>query len=482
MPKKIVQDVISSKKTTPSVESSGPRNDFLSKLESDTPRSKKKAVPLQKEPIVNESTEEESLPEKKITYKDVLAEIESKNHTDSMGADDFSSYGTEKPPKISKKVRYIASALFALVVLFGISALFKSAEVKITPRQETKVLDETFTAQKDSSTNSLVFQVVTITKTIEKSIPATDEQKVEKKAQGRIVIYNKTAAIQKLVATTRFETDGGLVYRITKPVAVPARQVKSGEVTPGSIEVVVEADKAGAMYNVELKDFTLPGLKGDSKYSLIYARSKTNMTGGFSGMQKVVSNETLASVDANMETELKALLATDATSQIPSDFVLYKDSLSYQIDAVSQVNPADGSNTASTDALLRKSGTASVIIFDKGTLSRNILAKLMPGQANEGIIISNLDTLSFTLKSPTSIDPNTTKTVTFALKGDAKLVWTFDENKLKTDLLGLSKDSARVVIATYPDIREAQITTRPFWNSTIPKNAKKVTLVNTSVK
>ena len=43
----------------------------------------------------------------------------------------------------------------------------------------------------------------------------------------------------------------------------------------------------------------------------------------------------------------------------------------------------------------------------------------------------------------------------------------------------LSKKNAMSVVGTYSTIQEALITTRPFWNSTIPSDPAKVTLVNT---
>ena len=97
-----------------------------------------------------------------------------------------------------------------------------------------------------------------------------------------------------------------------------------------------------------------------------------------------------------------------------------------------------------------------------------------------GIVkITNLEDLDFTYDTTTPFDPNINNSLTFSLKGKADLVWVFDENKLKSDLLGLSKKNAKTIISTYGSIKEAWITTRPFWNQTIPADPKKVTLINT---
>lgn len=380
-------------------------------------------------------------------------------------------------PKKSKKWIYVSSFLAIIVILFGVSALFKSAEIKITPKNQTLDLNEGFVAKKDlTGNNGLGFQIVTVTKEVEKVLdsgtPMT-EKKVEKKATGKIVVYNNfSSKPQKLVATTRFETPEGLIFRLVEAVNVPGNSIKDGKTVAGSVEVTVEADKAGPSYNIGLKDFTIPGLKGDPKYSKIYGRSKTEMTGGFSGMQKLVSNEILSKIDSELESELKETLSKDTINQIPADFVLYQSSLSYKFDQAIQTNTSNGA------LAIKKKGAANAIIFEKASITRSILSKILPNDDKDIIIITNLDSLAFDFSLPSS-SQNIGSTLNFTLKGKPELVWVFDENKLKSELLGISKNDAKTIIASYGAIEEAWITTKPFWNRTIPNNTEKVKLVNT---
>jgi hypothetical protein len=391
-------------------------------------------------------------------------------------------YEYSEPKKPKRTLKYTLSFLFVLAVLFGVSTLFKSAEIKVSPKQENTPFIESFSAKKDATGNTLGFQLVTLSKDIDKSLDPstpTTQQKVDSKASGKIIIYNNFSdKPQKLVGTTRFETPEGLVYRLPDAVTVPGNSIKDGKTIAGSLEVTVVADKPGAVYNIGLKDFTLPGLKGDPKYTTIYARSKTEMSGGFSGMQKTVSKELLSKSDNELEASLKSSLSNDITTQIPADFVLYKDSLSYKFEPTSDVSLAGGLSS-STGVVLRKKGTATGIIFEKGALTRAILAKISPNRDNSQIKITNLDSLDFTYSTSTS---GTATIINFSLNGNANLVWTFDENKLKSDLLGLSKNSAKAVLAAYGGVEEAWVITKPFWNQKIPTDPKKVTLINTLTK
>lgn len=372
----------------------------------------------------------------------------------------------------SKKWVYLSSVVFMLVLAFVISAFFKSAEIRISPKQESIEISETFTAKKDAITG-LGFQTVSVSKDVEKVVKSTGEEKVERKSQGRIIIYNNySTQTQKLVATTRFQTPEGLIFRLVNPVTIPGREVKDGKTVAGSIEVTVEADKPGVSYNIGLKDFTIPGFKGDPRFTTIYARSKTEMIGGFSGMQKTVSKEVLTQTEQEMKKLLEESLQKDIGAQIPANFISYKEGISYEIEQTTQA-PASSAD----EVILKKKGRATAVIFDRSVINKNILAEVMPDVESEMVKISNIDELNW---KPTNTLVASDKDVTFTITGKANFVWVFDENKLKTDLLGLSKKSAKVIIANYPSINEAWVETKPFWNQKIPTNPEKVTLINTA--
>jgi hypothetical protein len=377
-------------------------------------------------------------------------------------------YEYDEPKKSSRKVLYISFAVFILAFAFGVSALFKSAKITFASKDQQIQLSSNFTANKNDE-SGLSFQIVTISKDIQKTVAVTSQANVQKKASGTVTIFNTTSNSQKLVATTRLQTPEGLIFRLNTAVTVPARQIVSGSAVPGSVSAVATADVSGDKYNVGLKDFTIPGFKGDPKYNQIYGRSKTPMSGGFSGMQAVISAQILASTTAEMQNSLKTSLATDIVSQIPANFIFYKNSMSFSFAPIIQVG---GSNSG---AVLDEKGTAYAIIFDRGSLSRSIASLY---SITDTIKINSLDTLNFSYASSSVFDPSGSgSTLNFSLAGDADIVWVFDANKLKTDLLGLSKNQAKVVISGYPSITEVWIETSPFWNQTIPSDPKKVELL-----
>jgi hypothetical protein len=392
-------------------------------------------------------------------------------------------YEYDEPVKRSKKFLYISVGFLILTLFFVISALFKSAKIEITPKNQISSVNEKLQAFKDTSTGGLEFQVVSTTKDVEKKIVATEEERVEKKATGTIVVYNNfSTQSQTLVKTTRFATPEGLIYRATTNITVPGIQIKNGKSVAGSVEVLVEADKPGTTYNIPLKDFTVVGFKGTSKYTKIYGRSKTEMAGGFSGIQKTVSKETMDMVDKELETLLKQSLMKDIASQIPENFVLYEKTISYNIGKTIQMDSIGDVSQKTDTAVLKKKGSVQAIIFDKGSLSREIIAKVLPNSTDSIIKITNLGDLNFTFTPENSFNPDASSSVGFTLTGDANLVWVFDENKLKTDLLGMSKKNALAIISKDDTIHTVNLEFHPFWIRTIPQDPEKVTLINTLAK
>ncbi len=381
-------------------------------------------------------------------------------------------YEYDVPEKKNHILFYSLIILLVAGIGFGVSVFFKSAEIKVTPRSTTEALSASFTAYKDSPSSNLSYQVVTTSTDLEAEVPSTKEEKVSRKASGVITISNTGMTSQKLIATTRLQTAEGLVFRMTEAVTIPAAMIKGGSAVPGVADVKVEADKAGSEYNVPPKDFTLPGLKGTPRFTEITGKSKSAIAGGIVGNQKVLTPDVLQASGFSMEKLLQEKLAKDITSQIPADLILYPASISYSFGSVVQTgSDADG-------VILKKKGTISGILFDKGSLTRAITAKAMPEISSDAVKITNLDALSFAYATGTQANPNASS-ATFTLTGNTNIVWSFDLNVLKTELLGLSKEKAKELIDSQKSISEAWIQTKPFWNRTIPKDPTKVKVINT---
>jgi hypothetical protein len=309
---------------------------------------------------------------------------------------------------------------------------------------------------------------MTISRDAGVAVSASGEEIVAEKASGTIIVYNDySSADQRLIKNTRFETPEGLVYRINESIVVPGQKKSGTSVVPGSIEVVVYADEAGEKYNGGLTDFTIPGFKGDPRFDHFYARSKTEMSGGFTGPRKVVSAEDRQRAKEKIEADLRTQLFNEASSQKPEGYELYEDGLFVVFEDLP--NQEDGGSVQ-----VRAKGTLYGVLFEKDAFARFISQETLAGFDNEPVRLLDSNSITLTTVNKEEARPWEDDSFTFTLSGNAHIVWLFDQEHLKNDLVGKAKGAFETVLTGYPSIDEAEIVLRPFWRQTFPEKTSDI--------
>jgi hypothetical protein len=376
--------------------------------------------------------------------------------------------GNNKNGRFSRFGVWVIAGVSLLILFFVISLLFGGAKVEITPRQESVVIDGVFKAFREGMTGELDFEVMTITRSVSKEVEATGEEFVEEKASGKITIFNNYGtASQRLIKNTRFETPDGLIYRIKDAVTVPGRTTVGGSTVPGSLEVTVYADKEGPKYNAGLTDFTIPGLKGDPRFSKIFARSKTVMTGGVSGVVRKASASDLAAARSSLDKELNAKLLEEALSVKPEGFLLLNNSYIINSEAKTE-------NSSGDKVLVTEEGTFYGFIFDEGKFAEFVGINTIATYTGGKVELIGTEDLEFNILDASSISPESEEELSFSLSGPTKVVWSYDELALREDLAGQSKKRIEIILVDYPSINQAEVTLRPFWKRSFPDDGSKI--------
>ncbi|MBN1585328.1 pilus assembly protein PilM [Candidatus Uhrbacteria bacterium] len=134
------------------------------------------------------------------------------------------------------------------------------------------------------------------------------------RSEGTITIVNTDDRPYDFVATTRFVTEDGILFRLKFGAAIPAN---------GEVDAAVVADQAGAEYDIGPSRFTVPGLSAELQ-SLIWGESRAAMTGG-SGMAKVVTEADLAKAKADIFEDLEREALADLGEIAGEDGVILSD-------------------------------------------------------------------------------------------------------------------------------------------------------------
>ncbi|HEU5114738.1 MAG TPA: hypothetical protein VFT82_03155 [Candidatus Paceibacterota bacterium] len=413
---------------------------------------------------------EKQLEEDIVEEKEEIREIEedrAQKEAIREAREEFEETRTKRTKRAQMRNKTIAYALGAVVVVVGLAALvtsvFHSATITVTPRTLAFTADGDFTAKKNPSGSDLPFQVVSLTETASETVHATGEKQVTTRASGTIIIYNNySTAPQRLIKNTRFATPEGLIFRITDSVTVPGKK----GTTPGSIEATVLADEAGTQYNVGLKDFTIPGFKGDPRYNGFYARSKTPLAGGFSGVQKIVSDSDRAKAKSDIESKLAADLVKQAMASKKDGQVTFDKA--YTVDYTALPDEASGDQVT-----IKEQGVISAAIFDQKDISTALADEYIKGYNGDPVIVPDFSSLVFT---PKDFKPASSDSITFHLAGNASFEWIYDENALKNALKGQSRGNTPSILQKFPMIEKADISIRPFWSRSFPDSVGKITV------
>lgn len=377
-----------------------------------------------------------------------------------------------KPRNIPWKLPAI---LILILVLCGggymLSLSFATATVTVTPKSHSVTVDSNMSASRDgaNASSTLGFETFTFEDVESTMVPSAGTENVEKKASGKITVYNNySEKPERLIKNTRFESSDGKIFRIQEAISIPGKKTVAGEVIPGSLEVTVVADQAGESYNIAQTDFTVPGLKGDTRFDKIYAKSKSEMTGGFVGRTRVISEADRVKVRTTAQSALVTKLAEKIKTELPAEFVSFTDG---QFITYSE---SIGEKSTETEAELKTKGTMVVIAFRNTDLAQAIARDLVPDYDGGELELVNPEALEMRILSKDSVNADSASDFSFSIRGNAVLMYTFDEKELKSRLVGKDKKEYGTIFSAYPSIKRAEVSFSPSWVGSFPTDVEKI--------
>lgn len=366
----------------------------------------------------------------------------------------------------SQYALWLVALISVVFLFFAISFVFSGAKVVVNPKVKDVTFSGSLSAVKDSNTDDLSFDLVVVSGEEKKTVQGGEEKDVSEKAQGTILIYNAfSSSPQILSVDTRLEGSNGKIYKTKTKTVVPG-MVKDG--TPGKVEVGIYASEAGEEYNSDPLDFKIFGFKGNPKYSKFDGRSIGKITGGLKGKFRQISDvEKTAVKDA-----LQGKLFKKVSDQIPSGFVLFKDSAFLNIDD-ENVDYTSGDGMVSIDI----KGTLYGFLFNERKLTKKIIETDAETYNIDDVFVSNMKDLAFSLTTKDAILFKDVKNIAFNLSGMPKIVWKIDSEKLISDLLGKRKKDFYQILSQYPDIKSADLKLTPAWKTSFPDKSKDIKII-----
>jgi hypothetical protein len=429
-----------------------------------TKEDESEAVPLKVQREEEYSEETEEVIEERGSSED--EEAEEERYDTVQDYRETSSFG---------KIMGIIVGLLVLVALgmWAFGAFFGKAEVKITFKKTPFTFNDAVAALTsvkdiDTSRNLVPGQLFEQEKSLVQTFPATGTSNDASKAKGVItVVNNYGTSPQQLVATTRFETPDGKIFRLDSSIVVPAAASVNGKIEPASIKAPVTADQAGTVGNVgRVEKLTIPGFKSDEgRYAGFYGVLENGATGGATGARRVATDADVDAAKGKIAETLRSAFQTTFLSSVPSDIKILDGASSLTLGPVAVNRNADETGSFSL--------TGNAVFDAFGFREKDIAALLNTASGISGqdmkineVSLSYSDIKSDFLK----------KELKFTLAAAGNMVPNFDPEAFKMEIAGQKKDDARASIEALPQLESAEVKLWPAWVRSVPKNQEKINI------
>ncbi len=413
---------------------------------------------------------------KKLPVEEAPQKHSIKEHFEQKHVKKHVYHEGDKVSNNSKILLWTICIASVATLLFMLLSIFSSAVVTITPKKQPIVLGDTYNISTNKDLEGLHFQVVNIKRDLSKSIASDTSENVERKATGKAVLYNNfSTANQRLINNTRLQSVDGLIYRIRQSVDIPGIKTINGVKTPGSIEVEIIADQPGDKYNMKLSDFKgdfkIPGFKDSTKYNSFYGRLSSDITGGYIGMIKSVSDQVLSSNRQELKDNLKEGLIKDIFLQKPEQYYIFKDNYFIQYTDLPDVS-------GDKDYQISEEATIYAIVFDREELSAFIAKNKIKNFDGSKVDVMWDDNIQATVTG-TMAKPWTENSLKLKLTGNANVVWSYNKDEILSQIVGKNKS----VLKDISDKNKNSITNitayiNPRWKSSFPDNSKKIKIID----
>jgi len=374
----------------------------------------------------------------------------------------------------------VSTCILIIVLAIGTYLFFKlpKADIVLWPTVQTLSFQQTITADKSVNSVDLTKSVIPAQyfqadKTNAQDFPATGNASNEGYASGMITVFNKCDPASPLTLSkgAHFLSDSGKSFSYLQKIVIPAATKKGTKVTPGSVQLKVQADDSGTSFNIAPAAFSIPKLSGTIYFSCIYATSSDAMTGGYTGKVKKVTDDDIQGAKDVLTKKTTADAVAALKTKISSDYILLDNAV---LSNTTNASTPTKSGTVADSFNYQVAVTSSALVFKKSDLeqfAKNYIISQMP----EGkTLLDNSFKIDY---SASTVDVSGGK-ATLNLDFSSGAYPNIDKNSVTLSLLGQNADQIKATInnSLGDGVSNVKVSFWPFWVVTAPSSQKAVNI------
>ncbi len=357
----------------------------------------------------------------------------------------------------------LVSAL-ALVGIFSVHFFVAKAAITVIPDSREISVEQEVVAAKNGAAGTIEALSLTKEQDGTRLFSSTGKSNKQGQARGIITVYNtRPSTPQILVATTRFISQDGKLFRSIARVVIPGQL--SG--VPGSLNVEVLAAEAGEDYNIGPSNFSLPGLVGSVLYTAIYGKSAAPMSGGSKSETTIVSQDDLNRGKDTLLTELREGAKQELQKMLPAGYEIPEDAFLVEV--------SQASSLAKAGAELSKFNVTGKVRVSAIAFPRKVFDDLL-GQSLRKKLSSRETILEGSLQSGYEFKNVDHKKGTLLLAGfsKGKTYFQVQEQDVRLRVRGKGQNVAQQQGEAIEGVQSLRISLWPFWEWQVPVDLNRI--------
>ncbi len=374
----------------------------------------------------------------------------------------FGNNHSNRPPARGG-VLWVFVGVAMLVLITTIFSLISRSTIDVTLTESVYPIDTPITLYTEPTSGQVAFKTAQIVDKQSIIVPTTQKQTVSAIAKGTVKLFSSNPKPVTIPAGTNLLSTSQKMFITKKAVTIPAGTKDS----PKSALVEIAASAPGAEYNIKLDDLKLPA------FPSILARTTTEISGGISGDQFIITEPELITAKTSIQTMMQGTNpAAFLANQIPENFILPESLL--------QVSPiVYRTESVATGVSVIGERTITGNMIDKKMFQDYLENQIIPEQNRLFMDVIDITKINFALP-PLTMTPVASSEITpstqlfIRASGSFIARARFDETLARTKIAHQKKSAATAILQSIPGVIGANIRMWPPWIGRIPEKVSAI--------
>lgn len=368
----------------------------------------------------------------------------------------FGNNHTTRPPARGG-ILWLFVGIAVLVLITTILSIISRSSTDVVLTESVYPINTPLTLYTEPTVGQIGFKTAQIVDKQSIIVPTTNKQTVSAVAKGTVRLFSSNSKPVVIPAGTQMISTNQKTFVTKKAVTIPA----GTKDIPKSAVVEVTATAAGADFNIKLDDLKLPA------FPSVLARTTTEISGGISGDQFILSEPELTAAKTSIQTIMQGTSpAAFLANQIPQNFILPESLI--------QISPiVYRTESVATGVSVIGERTITGNMIDKKMFQDYLENQIIPEQNRSFMDVVDIARVNVTLPplttTPIASSETTPITQLFVqATGSFTARARFDETLARTKIAHQKKSVATTILQSIPGVISADIHMWPPWIGRIP--------------